>query len=294
MQRLNHHHLYIFWIFGKTGSFTKTAEEIRIAQSAVTLQIKQLEDALGLLLIDRTNPRKPSLTSEGLRVLEYADSIFEFSRELINWATKGELPNQKTLRIGAISGLSRNLQYEFISPFVSQPEYKFYITTGDQKKLIDLLLEHSLDVVLTSRNIAHESAKQFYTHVLTTSPLVIVANSSFKLKSKASLQEKLSGQALFIPGNHFEAKPELDAFLEGFKNKIRIAGEIDDIALLRVLALKSGSLVAIPEMGISNEIKTGEVKVIHNIHKIEQKFYAITRHKLKPNDEIKYLIDKMS
>ena len=133
VQRLNHHHLFIFWIFGKSSSFTRAAEELSIAQSAVTLQIKTLEEALGLTLVDRRNFRKPVLTNEGRRVLEYASSIFETSRELLNWATKGSLPKQLILRLGAISGLSRNLQYEFIEPLLGKPEYKFEVVTGDQK-----------------------------------------------------------------------------------------------------------------------------------------------------------------
>jgi len=96
MQRLNHHHLYVFWMFAKTSSFTKTAESLSIAQSAVTSQVKRLEEVLGINLIDRTNPRRTQISAEGRKVLEYADSIFESSRELINWATKGSrLVNKK-------------------------------------------------------------------------------------------------------------------------------------------------------------------------------------------------------
>jgi LysR family transcriptional activator of nhaA len=149
-------------------------------------------------------------------------------------------------------------------------------------------------VVLSSRNISDESGNYFFSHVLTTSPLVLVANHSCTLKRGSTLKEKINNCDMFIPGTHFEAKTELDALLNNLKSQIRIAGEVDDIALLRVLAIKSGSLVAIPEMGIINEIKTGEVRVIHKFPKIQQKFYAITRYKLKSNDHIKYLIDKMS
>ena len=40
MERLNYHHLYLFWTLAKEGTFTKTAEKLSIAQSAVTSQIK--------------------------------------------------------------------------------------------------------------------------------------------------------------------------------------------------------------------------------------------------------------
>lgn len=292
MQRLNHHHLYVFWIFSRTSSFTRTAEALSIAQSAVTSQIKLLEDALELNLIDRKNPRRPQITEDGRKVLEYANSIFESSRELINWATKGSLPNKRTLRIGAISGLSRNFQFEFIQPLIKDTNLKFEITTGDQENLIRLLVEHKLDVVLSSRNADPDHKIQLHSHVITKSPLLLVMRKQSNNKRKKDLNSILNTHALFTPGSHFEAKPELDAYLEKFK-QLRIAGEIDDVALLRILALRSGEVVAMPEMGIQSDLASGEVEVLLKISQIEQRFYAITRQKKEPNADVRHLIAKM-
>lgn len=292
MQRLNHHHLYVFWMFAKSSSFTKTAASLSIAQSAVTSQVKLLEDALGLSLIDRTNPRRPQVSEEGRKVLEYADSIFESSRELINWATKGSLPKKRSIRIGAISGLSRNFQFEFIEPLIKELDVKFDITTGDQDNLVQMLSEHQLDVVLTSRNADPDHKTQLHSHVITKSPLLFVIGKKHKLKDKRDLNSILLNHSLFIPGRHFEAKPELDAYLEKFKG-IRIAGEVDDIALLRILAIRSGSVIVMPEMGIRNDIESGDVKVLLKIASVEQRFYAITRQKKEPNADIRLLISKM-
>lgn len=292
MQRLNHHHLYVFWIFSRTSSFTRTAEALSIAQSAVTSQIKLLEDALELNLIDRKNPRRPQITEDGRKVLEYANSIFESSRELINWATKGSLPNKRTLRIGAISGLSRNFQFEFIQPLIKDANLKFEITTGDQENLIRLLVEHKLDVVLSSRNADPDHKIQLHSHVITKSPLLLVMRKQSNNKRKKDLNSILTTHALFTPGSHFEAKPELDAYLEKFK-QLRIAGEIDDVALLRILALRSGEVVAMPEMGIQSDLASGEVEVLLKISQIEQRFYAITRQKKEPNADVRHLIAKM-
>ncbi|MBY0452912.1 MAG: LysR family transcriptional regulator, partial [Bdellovibrionaceae bacterium] len=292
MQRLNHHHLYVFWVFVKTSSFTKTADTLSIAQSAVTSQVKLLEEALGLNLIDRTNPRRPQVTDAGLRVAEYADSIFESSRELINWATKGSLPKKRSLRIGAISGLSRNFQFKFIEPLIHEVDVKFDITTGDQANLIQMLTEHQLDVVLSSRNADPDHKTQLHSHVLSKSPLLFVMSRSTAPKRILNLHSILQSHSLFIPGRHFEAKPELDAYIEKFKG-IRIAGEVDDVALLRILALRSGEVVVMPEMGIRNDIESGDVKVLLKMTSVEQRFYAITRQKKEPNADVRLLISQM-
>lgn len=292
MQRLNHHHLYVFWMFAKTSSFTKTAESLSIAQSAVTSQVKLLEDVLGLNLIDRTNPRRPQITDEGRKVIEYADSIFESSRELINWATKGSLPKKRSIRMGAISGLSRNFQFEFIEPLIKEADVKFDITTGDQDNLIQMLSEHQLDVVLSSRNADPDHKTQLHSNVITKSPLLFVISRKAAPKGKRDLNSIMQAHSVFIPGRHFEAKPELDAHLEKYQG-IRIAGEVDDVALLRILAIRSGEVVVMPEMGIRNDIESGEVQVLLKLASIEQRFYAITRQKKEPNSDVRFLIANM-
>ena len=298
MNRLNLHHLYIFWIFGKSSSFTQAASDLSIAQSAVTAQIRQLEEHLDLSLVNRTHPRRPQLTAEGKRVLDYAQSIFETSQELINWSRQGPSSTSQVLRIGALSGLSRNLQYEFIKPLLRKPEFRFQVTTGDQKNLLKMLLQHDLDVVLSSRNVDENSAPKLSTQVLTTSPLVVVeARERSKRASRSrkppSWQSGAHGRDIFLPGQYFEAKPELDAYFQNLRMKFRVAGEIDDIALLRILALRSGSLVVIPLMGILQDLKENSLIILTEIPRIHQRFYAITQKKLYSDPTIQRLIESL-
>ncbi len=292
MQRLNHHHLYLFWIFGKTGSFTKTAEELKIAQSAVTSQLKQLEDSLSVNLIDRSNPRRLSITPAGRKVIEYAEKIFESSRELINWATNGAVPKKQTIRIGAISGLSRNLQFEFIKPLIGNVEVKFEITTGEQKSLIDALMSHELDVVLTSQGVSEYGRGELFSNVLLSSPVVLVSSLKHS-KTSSRLEKNNKIQNLYIPGKNFDARPELEAYLDEMASRFRIAGEIDDVALLRILALRTKAVVAIPQMGVKNDLENGDLFIVSSVKGVSQRFYAITRHKLNPSDQIKMLINTL-
>jgi LysR family transcriptional activator of nhaA len=288
---LNHHHLHLFYVFGKTLSFTRTAEELRVAQSAVTSQIRKLEESLGLPLIDRRNPRRPALTPEGRKVLEYADAIFESSRELEQWAAGGGM-KQRAIRIGAISGLSRNLQFEFMSPLLGKPEYRYEVVTGDQQHLLGRLVAHDLDVVLSSRSGGTEGLR-IQAHVLTRSPVVLVSNRSPRVRS-SSTAELLQGSDVFLPGSSFEAHAELGTYLESRFRGFRVAGHIEDIALLRILALRSGSVVAVPEMGVRVEVESGELKILARLEGIEQKFYALELSRLKPDPVMARLIRGMS
>jgi LysR family transcriptional activator of nhaA len=291
MQRLNHHHLYLYWTFGKNESFTKTARALGIAQSAVTSQIRQLEEVLALPLVDRTHPRRPTLTPEGRKVLEYADTIFESSRELIQWATKGGLPKERVIRIGALSGLSRNFQFEFIRPHLKNPDVRYEFITGDQKNLVSRLLSHELDVVLSSRPPGDEVGPGFLVHVLVDSPVVFVVRKGGTRSRSRSVEHRIRSGELFIPGRSFEARPELDAYLESMGGNFRIKGEVEDIALLRILALRSDAVVAVPRLGVQNDIDSGELTVLAVAPEIKQRFYAITRSLLNPSSEVRQLIE---
>ncbi|MGP3984862.1 LysR family transcriptional regulator [Streptomyces sp. KR80] len=55
-------------------SFTRAAEKLHYAQSSVTSQIRNLEEAVGAPLFDRSG-RRISLTDAGMRLLPYADEI---------------------------------------------------------------------------------------------------------------------------------------------------------------------------------------------------------------------------
>lgn len=290
MTRLNHHHLYIFWIYAKTESFTKAAQELLIAQSAVTSQIKQLESHLGLELLNRKNRRSPQITHEGRRVLDYADSIFESTRELVNWATHGGLSKKRTIRIGALSGLSRNLQFEFVKPIIHNSEIKLEMITADQNLLIKKLNAHELDIILSSHNVSQQG---LYSHVLMQSNLVCVIKKDL-YKTHSNFVKALSKLPLYSPGLNFEAKPELEAYLKKINIESRLAGEIDDIALLRIFALKTNAIVVLPEIGVQNELKTGEIKILHRIPKLNQKFYAVTKSKKILNKDVEFLIEKIN
>ena len=68
--------LKVFWAAARHGSFAKAADELHVTPSAVSLQVRQLEDELGLKLFDRT-ARGLALTAPGQRVLPDVSSAFE-------------------------------------------------------------------------------------------------------------------------------------------------------------------------------------------------------------------------
>ena len=53
MRDLNFHHLYYFWMVAKEGHLTRVAKQLHVSQSALSSQIRQLQDQLGHELFTR-------------------------------------------------------------------------------------------------------------------------------------------------------------------------------------------------------------------------------------------------
>jgi LysR family transcriptional regulator, transcriptional activator of nhaA len=238
------------------------------------------------------NRRKPILTEEGKSVIEFANLIFEAGDELLKWAKRGSHENAQVIRIGALSGLSRNLQFEFLKPILALKGIRIEVTTGDQDKLVRLLKEHHLDLILSSHNVPADGRVTLHSNVLLSSPLVFAIAKVEKIRG-GELKDYLAKKPICLPSKNFETRPEIDAYLDRFKFEKVILGEIDDIALLRIFALKSEALVIVPEMGIRGEIESGEIHVIARPKGLEQKFYVISRQKRSRNPISDMLIEKM-
>ncbi len=91
MAELNYHHLRYFRAVAHDGNLTRTAERLNLSQSALSIQIKQLEERLGHALFERRG-RQLYLTEAGRIALDHADTIFSAGEELLETLKETEEP----------------------------------------------------------------------------------------------------------------------------------------------------------------------------------------------------------
>ena len=292
MDWLNYHHLYYFWILKQEGSFTKAAQRLKVSQSSVSEQISLLEKRCDTPLLDRSNRRQLHFTESGLKVLDYANSIFETGQELVRWLKNPDHKSSKVVRIGVQSGMSRGVQIAFLKPILNKLDHKIEVVSGDQERLLRLLNDYKIDLILMSSALDERFSFQSYAHVLFTSPVCLAVRTGIKIKEK-DIKKVLSNFPLFLPSVSLEIRIQIDAYLERHKIKPNIVGEIDDIALLRMLTLSTDALVLIPEIGIERDVVEKTIKILHTFTDIKKSYYAITRQQKYPNPLSGYLIKSM-
>lgn len=83
----------------RTGNLTRSAEQLHISQSALSSQLKQLEEELGFSLFDRTS-RGMQLTSAGRELLPCVDGLFEAEEKLTQKAQALRYGGGESLHVG--------------------------------------------------------------------------------------------------------------------------------------------------------------------------------------------------
>ena len=108
--------LKVFWAAARHGSFVKAANELHVTASAVSLQIRQLEDELGLKLFERT-PKGLALTAAGSRVLPDVNAAFDKLRA--TFATLNDAEEGAVLTVSAAPSFAAKWLLPRLNRFLS-------------------------------------------------------------------------------------------------------------------------------------------------------------------------------
>jgi DNA-binding transcriptional LysR family regulator len=112
-------HLRYFRAVAEELSFTRAASRLRVAQSAVSAQIRGLEDELGVLLLERSR-RRVRLTAAGAAFLEASDRVLRSVDEACRQARRIGNAGYGSLAIGFIGSQSHEWMPRVLKQFRSE------------------------------------------------------------------------------------------------------------------------------------------------------------------------------
>lgn len=274
MSRLNYHHLHYFWAVAKEGNLTRAALQLHVSQSALSTQIKQLEDQLGQALFARQG-RVLQLTEAGRVALTYADTIFETGNELTALLRDGQRLARQVLRIGGVATLSRNFQENFVKPLLKRNDVELVLQSGGLDELLTRLAVHNLDVVLSNRKVNADSHHPWRCRRIARQPVSLVGKPRAKGKAFRFPQE-LAEQPLLLPGRDSDIRAGFDVLCEQLGLRYQVLAEVDDMAMLRLLARDSGNVALLPTVVVQDELRSGKLQEYCVVPQLHENFYAIT------------------
>jgi DNA-binding transcriptional LysR family regulator len=151
--------LRIFKAVAEEGSVTLAASRLNRVQSNVSARLTQLEESLGVALFHRSS-RKLQITSEGERLLAYADRLLQLADE----AQAAMQPDQKPsgqLRIGSMETTAAARLPQVLAAFNRKhPAVDLILDTAPTDHLLDGVLKHRLDLALVAGPVDHPELEQ--------------------------------------------------------------------------------------------------------------------------------------
>jgi LysR family transcriptional activator of nhaA len=289
MGSLNYNHLRYFWSVAHEGSLTRAAQHMNLSQSALSVQIQKLEHQLGHPLFERVG-KKLVLTEAGRIALDYADTVFKAGDELLSTLRGRPATSRQVLRVGALTTLSRNFQLEFLRPLVARADVELIVRSGNIRDLLAQLEAHTIDVVLANSAAPVDARSSLRNRLLNEQPVSLVGRPRAD-ERKFRFPEDLRTEPLLLPSLDSDIRVAFDRVLERSGIRPIILAEVDDMAMLRLLAREREGVTLVPPIVVRDELEAGTLVEHCRIAEVTERFYAIVQKRRFANQ---LLVDLLS
>jgi len=190
--------LAIFASVAKHLSFARAAEELHLSQPAVSMQVKELEAAVELPLLERAG-RSVRLTTPGEYFLVYARRVLATMKEAGDAMAKLRKVQGGRITIGMVSTAKYFLP-RLLARFRAQhPAVEMRLASGNREQLSKMLHENEVDLAVMGRppRELDTRAEPFAAH-----PLAVIASPQHPLARRRDIDPKALGAEEFIVREH--------------------------------------------------------------------------------------------
>ncbi|MBU02351.1 MAG: LysR family transcriptional regulator [Halieaceae bacterium] len=176
--------------------FGQAASACHVSQSTLSAGIGELEDALGVCLVERNN-RRVFLTLLGEEVVERARDLLVNVEDMISLCAGAGAPFQGRMRMGVIPTVAPYLLPDLLGQIrIRHPAFKLFIREDLSRALVDSLLAGELDVLLLALPFP---AEQVETMSLFEDDFFLACLDSHPLATRRVLKSAdLKGESLLL------------------------------------------------------------------------------------------------
>ena len=264
-----------FLTIADMGSFSKAAEELGYSQSAVTIQIKQLEKELNTQLFDRIG-KQISLTYPGKQFLEHANKIIQDIQEAQAALVEPEELNG-TLRIGTIESLCftdfPNIFREFHALY---PGVNISVHMNDPDTLLDMLNHNEVDLVYILDQRIYDS--NWVKAMEISEDIVFISSVSHPFADRRQIPlEELRQETFFLTEKDANYRYQLDQYLASLSMNITPFLEISDTEFIINMVKDNLGLSFLPRFTAEKSVSRHQLAILDvenfNMHMWRQLIY---------------------
>ena len=252
-------HVRAFLAAARIGNFTRAAAELHVSQSAFTVQIRQLEDALGVALFDRSK-RRVSLTSAGKEVLAPLERLVIDIESLVG-------------RTGQLAGLRRGVVCMAVLPSVAAHTLPLAISKFKQRypeivvQVKDVVAESLIDAVKKEEVDFGIGCRLKFDRELRMVPLMIdklcafVPSIHLLGRRDTVTFKELSSYPLILPGKDSSVREIMERSLKGERLHFKVAYETNYMSTALGMVRAGLGIAILPEI-VANLENTDEIRFV--------------------------------
>jgi LysR family hydrogen peroxide-inducible transcriptional activator len=240
-------------------NFTRAAEACFVGQSTLSTGLKELEDGLGVRLVERDR-QNVAITPIGLEILERAKIILASSQDLVEYADAAGKPMSGTIRLGVIPTIA-----PFLLPNVMPdirtlfPDLKIALREDLTANLLERLVDHRLDFALIA--LPYDTDGLLVKELFVDEFWVVAKEEDPALKGKEiHLPAKMAERLLLLEEGHCLRDHTLQACK---RTDVRNSESMEATSLLTLLQMvESGMGIALlPEMAVKGGLLNGSTLI---------------------------------
>jgi LysR family transcriptional regulator, cyn operon transcriptional activator len=251
--------LRYFVEIAKEQNLSRAAIKLHVSQPALSIQIKQLEESLGVPIFDRTG-KGVRLTEAGSLLLHHAQRILLQVEEAERCLSELNDLQRGHLSIGVIQSVNACIMPEAISRFrLRYPGIFLQIS-----ELPGPEIERQVESAKLALGISFlpQRAGSFDTERLFADELVLLVNKSHRLRNKKFISiEMLRGEPLISFPKDYATRTLLDKMFEQKGERPNVILETNTIQAILMAAKKTGTATIIPSLVLT----LAEARQLHSI-----------------------------
>jgi DNA-binding transcriptional LysR family regulator len=244
----------------KLKSFSKAGQKVFRSQSAVSAQIRQLEQAYKAKLLDRS-AKSVELTPAGVVLFDYAERLLRLRDESVQIVADRGSVVQGPVMFGANEATCLYLLPDILSEFKRRyPLVHISIYRNFSHKILQRLEDGSLDLGIVTLPLKSPNLKM---HVINRDRLRFMVSAKNPLAQRTHVTlEEIASAPLIFPRTGY-TRQVLDKLFRPHRSRLQIAMELPSVGMIKTFVAADVGISIISESFASDQVKTGEVKLLN-------------------------------
>ena len=242
-------------------NFARASAKVFVSQPALSMQIKKLEETLGVEIFER-DKQNFLITPVGAEIIKKAEIILQESEEIKMIAKNSKDPHKGEIRIGAFPTVASYFLPNFVKNIHKKfPHLKIFLIESKSNELITKLKSGEIDFCLLAMPIKDDNLigeKIFSEKFLLATP----KGHPFSKKSKIQIKELKNQELMLLEDGHClrDQALEICSMVRAYENQDFRATSLET---LRQMVANGTGITLIPEIAVRSDDKISYVKIFN-------------------------------